>query len=119
FLPVAEAGAGAADVPGSTSPLKPGDAVGVNIVSGDFNMGATGTVTEVTGPRVYAFGHPFFNLGPVQFPMTRAYVHALLPSMTASMKIATTGEVIGAVQQDRATAIAGLLGNPPSTIPVK
>jgi hypothetical protein len=51
--------------------------------------------------------------------MTRAYVHALLPSMTASMKIATTGEVIGTVQQDRATAIAGLLGAPPSTIPVK
>jgi len=119
FLPVAGAGAGAADVPTTTSPLKPGDAVGVNIVSGDFNMGATGTVTEVAGNRVYAFGHPFFNLGPVQFPMTRAYVHALLPSMTASMKIATTGDVIGTVQQDRATAIAGLLGNPPSTIPVK
>jgi hypothetical protein len=46
-------------------------------------------------------------------------VHALLPSMTASMKIATTGDVIGTVQQDRATAIAGLLGNPPPTIPVK
>jgi hypothetical protein len=121
FVPVAGAGAGAADLPGDgpASPLKPGDAVGVNIVSGDFNMGATGTVTEVAGNRVYAFGHPFFNLGPVQFPMTRAYVHALLPSMTASMKIATTGEVIGTVQQDRATAIAGFLGNPPSTIPVK
>jgi hypothetical protein len=121
FLPVAGVGAGAADLPGdgTSSPLKPGDAVGVNIVSGDFNMGATGTVTEVAGNRVYAFGHPFFNLGPVQFPMTRAYVHALLPSMTASMKIATTGEVIGTVQQDRATAIAGLLGAPPSTIPVK
>ena len=121
FLPVAGVGAGAADLPGdgASSPLKPGDAVGVNIVSGDFNMGATGTVTEVAGNRVYAFGHPFFNLGPVQFPMTRAYVHALLPSMTASMKIATTGEVIGTVQQDRATAIAGLLGAPPSMIPVK
>jgi hypothetical protein len=121
FMPVAGAGlGGAADVPANgTSPLKPGDAVGVNIVSGDFNMGATGTVTEVVANRVYAFGHPFFNLGPIQFPMTRAYVHALLPSMTASMKIATTGDVIGTVQQDRATAIAGLLGTGPSMIPVK
>ena len=100
-------------------PLRPGSAVGVNIVSGDFNMGATGTVTEVIGNRVYAFGHPFFNLGPIAFPMTKAYIHALLPSMTSSMKIATLGDVIGTVQQDRATTIAGLTGAAPATIPVK
>jgi hypothetical protein len=82
-------------------------------------MGATGTVTEVVGNRVYAFGHPFFNLGPVQFPMTKAYVHTLLPSLTSSMKIATAGDVIGIVQQDRATTIAGLLGSGPGMIPVK
>jgi len=46
-------------------------------------------------------------------------VHALLPSLTSSMKIATTGDVIGTVQQDRATTIAGLMGKPPSMIPVK
>jgi hypothetical protein len=39
--------------------------------------------------------------------------------MTSSMKIATTGDVIGTVHQDRATTIAGLMGNAPSTIPVK
>jgi hypothetical protein len=121
FLPVA--GVGAADqTPDSAiaSPhLRPGSAVGVNIVNGDFNMGATGTVTEVIENRVYAFGHPFFNLGPIAFPMTKAYVHTLLPSMTASMKIATLGDVIGTVQQDRATTIAGLMGDAPATIPVK
>jgi SpoIVB peptidase S55 len=100
-------------------PLKPGDPIGVNLVSGDFEMGATGTVTEVVGSRVYAFGHPFYSLGPIQFPMTRAYVHALLPSLTASMKIATTGALIGTVSQDRATTIAGTLGAGPQMIPVK
>jgi len=118
FLPVAGAGAGQSSAV-TTSPLRPGSAVGVNIVSGDFNMGATGTVTEVIGNRVYAFGHPFFNLGPVAFPMTKAYVHTLLPSMTSSMKIATLGDVVGTVQQDRATTIAGLTGDAPATIPVK
>ena len=57
-------------------------------------------MTDVDGNRVYAFGHPFYNLGPTQFPMTRAYVHTLLPSLMSSMKIASTGEVIGTVQQD-------------------
>src|SRR5260221_7597668 len=121
FMPMAgAAAAGGADATAdSASPLKPGDAVGVNLVSGDFEMGATGTVTEVVGNKVYAFGHPFYNLGPIQFPMTRAYVHALLPSLTASMKIATTGALIGTVSQDRATTIAGTLGSGPAMIPVK
>ena len=118
FLPMAGA-APAAQVSATAVTLRPGSAVGVNIVSGDFNMGASGTVTEVTGNRVYAFGHPFFNLGPVAFPMTKAYVHMLLPSLTSSMKIATLGDVIGTVHQDRATTIAGLMGSAPATIPVK
>jgi hypothetical protein len=121
FLPVAGVGAaGRSQDSATVSPLlRPGSAIGVNIVNGDFNMGATGTVTEVIENRVYAFGHPFFNLGPIAFPMTKAYVHTLLPSMTSSMKIATLGDVIGTVHQDRATTIAGLMGDAPATIPVK
>jgi SpoIVB peptidase S55 len=119
FLPVAGAAAGGQMQSTSDTPLRPGSAIGVNIVSGDFNMGATGTVTEVIGNRVYAFGHPFFNLGPIAFPMTKAYVHTLLPSLTSSMKIATLGDIVGTVQQDRATTIAGLTGNAPMTVPVK
>ena len=118
FMPIAGAAAGQTPAM-SNMPLRPGSAVGVNIVSGDFNMGATGTVTEVVGNKIYAFGHPFFNLGPIAFPMTKAYIHTLLPSMTSSMKISTLGDVIGTVQQDRATTIAGLTGPAPATIPVK
>jgi hypothetical protein len=99
-------------------PLRPGDAVGVGLLTGDFELGATGTVTHVDGDRVYAFGHPLYNLGPTQFPMTRAVVQVVLPSLMASSKLASFGEVIGTVQQDRATAIAGRLGPAPSLIPV-
>jgi hypothetical protein len=103
----------------TAAPLRPGDPVGVALMSGDLELGATGTVTDVNGSRVYAFGHPFYNLGPTQFPMTRAYVHTLLPSLLSSMKIASTGEVIGTVQQDRFTTIAGTLGPGPQLIPIK
>ena len=34
--------------------LAPGDAVGVALLSGDFSIGATGTVTHVDGDKVYA-----------------------------------------------------------------
>jgi len=99
-------------------PLKPGDAVGVMLVNGDLQLGGTGTVTHIDGDRVYAFGHPFYNLGPTEFPMTRAYVYTVLPSLLSSMKLSSTGEVIGTFLQDRATTIAGRLGAGPRMIPI-
>jgi hypothetical protein len=100
-------------------PLKPGDAIGVMLVGGDLQLGATGTVTHIDGNQVYAFGHPMYNLGPTEFPMTRAYVYTVLPSLFSSMKLSSVGEVIGTVVQDRATAIGGRLGPAPHMIPVE
>src|SRR5204863_812671 len=97
---------------------KPGDAIGVNFVTGDLLLGGTGTVTHIDGDRIYAFGHPMYNLGPTQFPMTRAYVYTVLPSLFSSTKLSTTGDTIRTLLQDRATAIAGKLGAGPSMIPV-
>ena len=119
FFPTA--GAPANTRPGEMpfdGPLKPGDAVGVTFVTGDLLLGGTGTVTHIDGDRVYAFGHPIYNLGPTQFPMTRAYVYTVLPSLFSSAKLTATGETIGTLLQDRATAIAGQLGPGPDLIPV-
>ncbi len=118
FVPMGGvAGARAGEMP-FEGPLKPGDAVGVAFVSGALSLGATGTVTHVDGDRVYAFGHPMYNLGPTEFPMTRAYVYTVLPSLFSSAKLSVTGETIGTFLQDRATAIAGRLGPAPSSLPV-
>lgn len=116
MLPVA----GQAPPAARTEPrrLVPGDAVGVSLLSGDFELGATGTVTHVDGDRVYAFGHPLYNLGTTEFPMTAATVHVVLPSLMSSSKLASFGPVIGTLQQDRATAIAGRLGAGPALIPM-
>jgi hypothetical protein len=118
FAPVTAAPGGTASLPRASEPLQPGDAVGLALVGGDLVLGASGTVTHVNGTRVFAFGHPFMNLGPVAFPMTRDFVHTILPSLMASTKIASPGEIIGSIQQDRATAIAGRLGEPPPMVPV-
>ena len=117
FVPVMTGG-GDQNGPKTSEPLRAGDPIGVALMTGDLSLGATGTVTYVDGDRVYGFGHPFYNLGPTQFPMTRAYVHTLLPSLFSSMKIASTGEVIGTIQQDRFTTIAGTLGKGPALIPI-
>jgi hypothetical protein len=118
FLPVLAGGQSGSGAPAATGPLRPGDPIGVALMNGDLELGATGTVTDVIGDRVYAFGHPFYSLGPTAFPMTRAHVVTILPSLMSSSKIASTGDVIGTVQQDRATTIAGTLGPGPSMIPI-
>ena len=104
------------EVPAQTGPLRPGDPVGVGLITGDLQFGATGTVTDVDGDRVLAFGHPLYNVGPAAFAMTRAYVHAVLPSLNSSMKLASIGDVVGTLQQDRSTAVAGTLGTRPRTL---
>ena len=92
--------------------------MGVALLTGDFMLGATGTVTYVDGDRVYGFGHPMYNLGPTEFPLTSAEVLVVLPSLMSSSKLASFGQVVGTLQQDRATAVAGRLGPGPKMIPV-
>jgi hypothetical protein len=107
-----------ASAPTSSEMLREGDPVGISLIHGDLEMGATGTVTHVSNNRVYAFGHPFLNLGSALFPMTRAHVYTVLPSLESSMKIASLGPVIGTISQDRATAIGGTLGAGPRELDV-
>jgi SpoIVB peptidase S55 len=120
FLPVSAGAAAQSATPTSKSAqkLRPGDAMGVALMTGDFMLGATGTVTYVDGDKVYGFGHPLYNIGPTQFPLTQADVQVVLPSLLQSIKIASFGDVIGTLQQDRATAVAGRLGPGPTMIPV-
>ena len=99
-------------------PLAPGDPIGASLIQGDLAMAGTGTVTLVEEGRVYAFGHPFYNLGRAQLPMTRAQVTTLLPSLAISSRLASVGPVLGTFDQDRSTGIFGSLGSGPELIPV-
>ena len=105
--------------PGPLPPLEPGGPVAVSLIQGDFDFSATGTVTHIDKDAVYAFGHPFFGIGPIDFPMRQAWVYDVFPSLNQSFKIASAHETIGRFQQDRATGISGKMGPGPRMIPVK
>lgn len=105
--------------PGPLPPLEAGGPVAVSLIQGDFDFSATGTVTHIDGEAVYAFGHPFFGIGPIDFPMRQAWVYDVFPSLNQSFKISSAHETIGRFQQDRATGISGKLGPGPRMIPVK
>ena len=111
---------GSQEATSPSPPLAPGSSVGVGLVTGDLQISAAGTVTHVdqdTG-SVYAFGHPLFNLGPIEYPMMSSTVHLVLPSVMNSFKMASSGETIGTWVQDRATAIRGILDIRPRMIPM-
>jgi hypothetical protein len=98
--------------------LEPGSMISVQLVTGDLAVGADGTVTHVDGQRVYAFGHRFLATGDTEMPFARAEVMTLLPSLNSSFKISTPREWLGAITQDRNTALAGELGRRARMLPV-
>jgi SpoIVB peptidase S55 len=109
FAPVMGGGA-AGSSPGPVPDIAPGAAIGVSLVEGDLDLSVSGTVTHIDQGRVYALGHPFYNLGPTQFPLRKAWVHAVFPSLQVSWKIASALDAIGTLDQDRTTAVSGRLG---------
>lgn len=98
--------------------VREGDSVGVQLVGGDLDVSAVGTVTYVDGSKVLAFGHPVYNLGRVDYAMTRADVIAVVPSLESSFKLASAGPVIGRFTEDRTAGAAGEVGVMPRLIPL-
>jgi hypothetical protein len=99
--------------------VRPADAVAIPLVRGDASYTATGTVTHVDGQKIYVFGHPFFNLGTVDFPLHKAEVISVIPSYESSFKLAATRNQVGAVRQDRFSGVLAELGQVPYMIPLK
>lgn len=95
------------------------DAVSIPLVRGDFEYSSSGTVTYTDGKKVYLFGHPFFNLGRVEFPMHKAEVVSVVPSYQESFKLSSTREMIGTITQDRFSAVMGEMGRTPYMIPLQ
>jgi SpoIVB peptidase S55 len=108
----------AAPAAASATPFQPGDAVGAVLINGDFNVAATGTVTVVDGDQIYAFGHPFLDMGEVSFPMAKSEIVAVMPSLASSFKFGNTGAIVGAFKQDRANGIMGTVGKSADMIPI-
>lgn len=108
----------AADEDLGTVTLEPGASLAVQLVSGDVSMSAIGTLTYRDGDRIMGFGHPMFYAGNVDFPMTGAYVHSIMPSQLVSFKLASVTERMGALRQDRRAGVAGIIGQEPSVLPI-
>lgn len=99
--------------------LEPGDAVSVDILRGDLNLSALGTVTYRDADRVLLFGHPFFQSGEVRLPLSTARITTVLGNVNTSFKIGTPLVPVGTATQDRRSAVAGRLGPSPKLLPIR
>ncbi len=100
------------------STLLGGDSVVMQLARGDISIAAAGTVTHRDGNKIYAFGHPFFSLGSTNVPMNESHVVIVVPSVNNSFKMAVADAMVGALRQDRATGVYGILGESPKMLPV-
>jgi hypothetical protein len=116
-LPVQTSGSFGPDE--STYKLEPGSAISVQLSRGDVTLAGVGTVTEVSGDSVLAFGHPFFGSGEVSFALAPAFVSYIVPSDVVPFKLADNGQtLLGTITQDRPAAISGILRQSPDFLPI-
>ena len=106
-------------LPDQEASIAPGASLAVQLIRGDYSAAAIGTLTWVGAGRFVGFGHPMFFLGAINLPATGAYIHQVIPIQTASFKLGTPTDALGAVRQDRLPAIAGTLGDAPDMLPVR
>jgi len=103
---------------GNPADLKPGSMISVQLMTGDYGLGADGTVTHIDGNRLYAFGHRFLDVGATELPFARSEVITLLANVNTSFKLSESHEWMGTINQDLNTAVTGELGKRASMVPV-
>lgn len=102
-----------------TPPVEPGSSLGVELVRGDVEVGAIGTVTYRRGDQLVAFGHPLLNAGSVSVLLTSAWIDTIVRSLDFPFKEGSLGEIVGMATEDRAVGIGGVVGRFPRTFGVR
>ncbi|TET98516.1 MAG: hypothetical protein E3J23_06830 [Candidatus Stahlbacteria bacterium] len=101
------------------TPFVPGGVCGVSLVTGDGNISLMGTITEVRGDTIYAFGHPAFGTGSSSLPLCEGGVSGYLPSLYRSFKFLNPGDIVGTILFDGNSGVKGLLKREPPMVDCK
>ena len=104
--------------------LVPGSSVSVGLTAGDIVLGALGTVAYTDGPGVWIFGHEMDGAGRRSLFLQDAYVHTVVNNPVAAPDVATyklgsPGNDLGTVTSDGPNAVAGIIGAPPPSFPLR
>lgn len=98
--------------------LRPGSAIAVQLVSGDYQAAAIGTVTWMDKNYFLAFGHPFMNRGEADYNAFQAEIFQTVKSPVMAFKMGAATAPIGRISEDRNVGILGVFGESPQMIDV-
>lgn len=101
------------------TPFIPGGVCGVSLVTGDGNIAMMGTITEIKGDTIFAFGHPAFGTGSSSLPLCEGGVSGYLPSLYRSFKFLNPGDIVGTILFDGNSGVKGLLKREPPMVNCK
>ncbi|MBX3261161.1 MAG: hypothetical protein KIS78_19315 [Labilithrix sp.] len=101
----AGSGGGGKDDPSAPKHYVDGGGVGVQMARGDVSFMGLGTVTHVEGTKLCGFGHPMMEAGVTALPTAIGRVHWIFASDQHSSKIGESARALGALVQDRQSAI--------------
>ena len=91
----------------------------VGLLLGEITAGAIGTISYVDGDRVYGFGHPMNQSGPVELPIIEGRILGEISNLSAPIKFATLNPTVrGTLTEDRLPAVRGVLGDGPELVSV-
>jgi hypothetical protein len=89
--------------------LEPGAPLVVCLMRGDMEASGAGTITEVSGDRVYGFGHAMFGFGEADYPLMTGVAQVVVPSLMRSFRIGASVGEVGRLLWDEQTAVFGRL----------
>jgi hypothetical protein len=112
------AGGAAGTISPAAPDVVPGSSVAVDLMRGDAQVSAIGTVTWRDGDRVLLFGHTLFQAGDVRLPLSTASIVTVVASEYSSFKLGGRGREIGVVGQDRRSGAAGRLDQRARMLPM-
>lgn len=99
--------------------LVPGSAIAVQLVRGDIDISAIGTLTYREGNKILGFGHRFMGLGDSNYFLSSAYIHHMIKSMKMPFKLGSPSNLKGIISQDRSAGVGGTIGKSPKIVPLE
>lgn len=119
LVPLQAGVGGSGTIDGPAAPMEPGSVFAVPLLTGDVELTAIGTTTEVIGNRVWGFGHPFNNEGRVSLPMGSGQVNGIIPNIQTSFKLGSLTQMRGTLTTDASVGVSGHEGGLPPMVPIE
>lgn len=118
MMPMA-AGAGQTDQESLSAKIEPGSVMACGLVTGDVDITGIGTTTHVEGDRVWGWGHPMMSSGRCRYLLRSGHIHLVNSKLNISTKMGSALDILGVVDADVGSCIAGQLGQEPDMVPVE